>query len=334
MHRSVVAWALVVLAAPLAAQQPSGPAWPAARGGAHAMAYDARRGLTLLYGDRGADADVLWGWDGATWRAFRAPGPGLRRHIKLAWDPDRDRLVLFGGLDDSGARFMGDTWEWDGTGWARVATDGPSPRASYSMVYDPDTRRVLLFGGFDAAGPRADLWAWDGRRWQELQPGDGPSPRTEAGLVHDPARRGILLSGGSVFERVTAADGSGPTLRIRVIPDNWLLRGGRWERLADQGGTRSFTALVQDPVSGEPLRIGGESDSAFEGDLARWNGAGWQRIDGAEQPGRHGVAAALDTRRRRVVTFGGSAGSRQRSTAVADLREWDGVRWIAIPAPR
>lgn len=322
----------MLLTISLTAQERPTSDWPSPRGGAHAMAYDARRGLTLLYGDRGADAAVLWGWDGTRWQAFPGSGPGIRRHIKLAYDASRDRLVLFGGLDDSGRLFYADTWEWDGSAWTQVATTGPSGRASYAMTYDPATSRVLLFGGLGREGPLADLWAWDGRQWQQLARDGGPSPRTEAGMLPDRTGSGIIVSGGSVFEQVTV-EGGGRTLRIRVLPDSWRWDAVGWRRVAEVGPGRSFTALVEDPRSGEPLRIGGESDSAFEGDMASWHGDHWSSVAGAGVPPRHGVAAALDTRRGRVVIYGGSAGSRQSSTALGDLLEWDGARWIEIPRP-
>ena len=145
-----------------ATAQPPRAVWPAAHAGGHALAYDSRRGMSMLYGDRGPDATTLWGWDGISWHAFNQPGPGLRRHIKLAYDSARDRLVLYGGFDDSGRILNSDTWEWDGQSWSRVATDGPGPRASYAFAYDSLRRRVVLFGGLSANGPVNDTWGWDG----------------------------------------------------------------------------------------------------------------------------------------------------------------------------
>ncbi len=177
--------AAVVLAAGVAHAQAS--SWPAPHAGAHGVAYDSRRGMTMVYGDRGPDSTTLWGWDGAKWRAFREPGPGLRRHIKLAYDPVRDRLVMYGGfIDNATYSLMADTWEWDGSRWERVATDGPGPRASYSLVYDPARQRVVMFGGLSKDSTYGDTWSWDGRRWAKLAD-TGPSRRFEAGLSFDAA---------------------------------------------------------------------------------------------------------------------------------------------------
>jgi hypothetical protein len=67
--------------------------------------------------------------------------------------------------------------------------------------------------------------------------------------------------------------------------------------------------------------------------MSRWVSNEWRAVAGADVPPRHGGAAAFDARRKRIVLFGGSAGSSQRSTPLADLWEWDGTRWQEIKPP-
>lgn len=310
--------------------QPSaapGP-WPGARSGAHAMAFDERRGLTMLYGDRGADASTLWAWDGRQWRAFVGSGPGLRRHIKLVYDRARDRLVMYGGYDDAGLEIRSDTWEWDGRQWLRIEAPGPGPRSSYSLLYDPQRKKVILFGGLSPEGARADTWTWDGKAWTKIADG-GPSPRGEAGIVFDRHSRRPLLSGGMTYGVRTLANGR-TTLtlqRDQMPPDTWTLDGTTW-RLASDTGTPHMGPIVSDPRSGASLRIAGESaDGKLLGNLWQWAGGAWRVIPGAEIPARHGAAAALDSWRKRLVVFGGSVdGGKPQS----DLWEWDGRRWSQI----
>src|SRR5260370_17209857 len=71
----------------------------------------------------------------------------------MAYDPVRQRTVLFGGdhIQPYALGEENDTWEWDGTTWARDWTDAaPSVRAGQSMVYDSALGRMVLFGGFNA----------------------------------------------------------------------------------------------------------------------------------------------------------------------------------------
>lgn len=87
-------------------------------------AYDARRGLVVIYGGMGSDGllDDTWGWDGTRWRRLADGGPGKRAMGQLAYDAARDRIVLFGGRRGWPDGDLDDTWEWDGTAWARVGS--------------------------------------------------------------------------------------------------------------------------------------------------------------------------------------------------------------------
>ena len=82
---------------------------------AHAMVFDERAGVVLLYGGAAAHRDAplsdMWQWDGATWREIQLTGetPGHRYQPVMVYDRARGRTVLYGGL--AGAF---DTWEWDG----------------------------------------------------------------------------------------------------------------------------------------------------------------------------------------------------------------------------
>lgn len=299
----------VILFALLASQVVS-PAWPGARSG-HAMGYDARRGAVMVYG---GDADsLLWAWNGIRWRSFggAAPNPGRRKHMKLVYDPSRDRLVLFGG--GTKTSMLGDTWEWDGKRWKQVTTEGPGERMAYAMAWDPARRRIVLFGGVGPARvPMNDTWEWDGRRWTRIAT-EGPPPRLFAELTAGTGAGELLLVGGQPR--------SGPVFR-----DAWTLNEGTWRLLPDSGPGRTLGALTRDPLTDEPLWIGGKSDSASHGDGWRRTGGAWLVLPGGGLPERIAYDAALDTKRKRVVVFGG-AGS---DGDLDDLYEWDGRVWTRI----
>ena len=89
---------------------------------AHAMVFDERRKVVLLFSGagahRGAPLADMWQWDGKTWTEIPLGGasPGHRYQPVMVYDAARGRTVLVGGLGGHG-----DTWEWDGTRWHRVA---------------------------------------------------------------------------------------------------------------------------------------------------------------------------------------------------------------------
>ena len=88
----------------------------------HAMAFDSRAGVVLLYGGetRSQQFDDMWKWDGRRWSRIALTGatPGKRSLHAMAYDPVRDRTVLFGG--NNNGRVVSDTWEWDGRRWTRA----------------------------------------------------------------------------------------------------------------------------------------------------------------------------------------------------------------------
>ena len=60
-----------------------------------------------------------WRWDGAAWASVTGTQPSLRYNAALAYDRDRNRVVLYGGEVAAGTPDLADTWEFDGTTWTR-----------------------------------------------------------------------------------------------------------------------------------------------------------------------------------------------------------------------
>ena len=60
-----------------------------------------------------------WRWDGAAWSRVAGVQPPERGNHAMAYDAERDRVVLFGGESLSGGADFGDTWEFDGTSWSK-----------------------------------------------------------------------------------------------------------------------------------------------------------------------------------------------------------------------
>jgi hypothetical protein len=133
----------------------------------HGMAYDWRRGVTVLFGGQHFDGGSAtyygdtWEWDGSSWTRVATTGPGLRTpSAGMAYDGGRRVTVLFGDLDED-MNFLGDTWEWDGSSWTQVATSGPDARFGHGMAYDATRRRLVLYGGnAESGGDQRDTWEY------------------------------------------------------------------------------------------------------------------------------------------------------------------------------
>jgi hypothetical protein len=132
--------------------------------GVFGAAFHAKRGVMLVFGGCCAPGVGLvgdtWEWDGKRWTPITTTSaPTPRFDTSMAYDPGRDRIVLFGGRDRS--TNFGDTWEYDGRTWTRLDLPGPSPRNAAAMVYDPRAKAILLFGGRGETYFN-DFWAFDG----------------------------------------------------------------------------------------------------------------------------------------------------------------------------
>jgi hypothetical protein len=153
---------------------PTTPAAPAPGARAHhAMAYDAARGRTVLFGGIGADGqhrDDTWEWDGTRWTEIKVAGPAARARHRMVFDAGRGVSLLFGG--DTGNPSAGqwtlsdETWTWNGAAWQKLQpAASPSPRMAHALAYDADRRRVVLFGGQTADATVEETWEWDGQTW-------------------------------------------------------------------------------------------------------------------------------------------------------------------------
>src|SRR5206468_3701534 len=131
-----------------------------------------------------------------------AIGPLARAGAAVTFDPDRRKVVVFGGV--AGGAAFGDTWEYDVAtrAWSQRATSGPAGRAYASIAFDPSQHRVVLAGGASPNGAvEADAWTWDGNAWErQAISGLGPSLRFGAPMAWLPSRARLVLFGGAAAE--------------------------------------------------------------------------------------------------------------------------------------
>jgi len=295
-----------------------------------AAVFDPVRGTTtLLKSDSPAElgGNELWEWDGRSWRRHEPSGlwPARRRHAALAWDPQRERLVLFGGQSsEAGAEsaLLDDLWTWDGAGWSQPPVadpegdGGPSPRRSAALVSDRARGRLVLFGGDRSAGepsaPDGETWEWDGSSWTLAAPSglaadEAPSPDGAPAAVYDEALTRMLVIQPS---GVWAWDGERWTLRPTAPADP---------------GDRLGPILVTDPVDGRVVLFGGGDPRTCE-----WDGEIWHRCvdpgdpEGDGSPPPSGAAGA-------GTPFGVLAFGDAGDGTLGRLWAWTGESWTALP---
>jgi hypothetical protein len=286
---------------------------------AHAMVYDERRQMTVLFGGADASAvrDETWAWGGDHWHMLAVDGPAPRTFPAFVWDAARSEAVLFGGRkvlfggDDQRDTCLSDTWVLRVDGWQRRAVAGPPPRSESGIAYDRDRRVVVLFGGYnDVGGERVrlgDTWEWDGATWT-LRAQTGPMPRSGVAMAYDERLHRTVLFGGN----------GGPR------SDTWAWDGVRWEIISTPATAPRFNSLAQyDSVRHQLVRTTGWNGTARVSETWLFDGRRWSLRSSDGPSARNHSAIAFDRHRGRLVLHGGHDGT----FVFGDTWEWDGQNW-------
>ncbi len=267
---------------------------------------------------------------GGQWQKIEVdPHPPARSGHAMAYDADRERVVLFGGgpIDWAGeGEPLSDTWQWDGEQWQQVDTPtAPPARHGHVMVYEAHLSRVVLFGGQGADGRLLnDLWTFDGQRWQRVHAPGAPSPRVEAAAAYDQLREQTVIFGGR-----DAQD--------RTPTDTMLWDGRTWSQRSPvtRPGSRWGHAMAWDPDATRTLLYGG-TDGGFPAmrDTWQWDGSVWDRLAEDREtdepiphpPRARGVAMAYHAGLAQFILAGGRLVDPE---ARGFVRTWhfDGERW-------
>jgi hypothetical protein len=183
-----------------------------------AMAYDATRGKTVLYGGQGPDQKgkaATWTWDGIKWENAASAEPGVQEHHTMVFDSKRNKIELLGG-----AHQPEDLWEWNGSAWKKSEGRQPRARSHASLVYGSQKDQLMLFGGFAPRTWLGDTWVRAGDLWAKHE-GQAPSARGLSAMAYDQKRDKIILYGGENSD----LNGNGSDTKLS---DTWEWDGKQW----------------------------------------------------------------------------------------------------------
>ncbi|HEX5054694.1 MAG TPA: kelch repeat-containing protein [Planctomycetota bacterium] len=242
------------------------------------MAYDAARGVVVLFGGFGNTAPYTytdtWEYDGVVWtqRTPATTSPPAHTSWAMAFDERRGVAVAHQGYVFGNPTPM-QTWQWDGQDWARVVTPTyPPTLVGAAMTWDP-RREVVVLVGAGYAGD-TETWLFDGVDWQLDAAATIPNTRSGHALAYDDSRAAFVLFGGDVssgafivesnqtwqlatwagftqFGAGCAATGPAPVL---------FAPGG-----APESGTTMTSRVGSLPAGSVPILILGNSDTNWQG---------------------------------------------------------------------
>jgi len=298
---------------------------------AHLSAREAAAG-TPSTAPRIATENGIWNQQDAS-----APVPAPRQAGAVAFDPEHDRMILFGGDG------FGDTWSLSLSGpptWTPINTaHTPGPREASVLVYDSLRKRMVLFGGSGGYALN-DVWVLNltgEPDWTQVNPaGPIPSGRMTAAGIYDPVRDRLLVFGGYP-----------PEITQTEVWSLQLSDPPAWFQLSPSGGpppARWGLSGVYDP-EGDRFVILAGTGSAIPGYVDVWSlslaDLHWNLImpSGTPPPARFIGTAVYEHGRQRVLLFGGYGAT----GPLADLWELglgSAPEWTllapegTIPAPR
>jgi Galactose oxidase, central domain len=161
----------------------------------------------------GAGVDAM----ATAWRQVQANGPAARWGHVAAFDPDRARVIVFGGHGISAE--LGDVWEFSlqTETWRDITPRdiGPSPRFTAGGVADPPRQRMVIVGGYTGYAASDEVWAFAfaTNRWARLPP--GPPARFDAAMAAG-AERVWVYGGFQTFEEAV-----GDLWELDLRTDTW-----------------------------------------------------------------------------------------------------------------
>jgi Galactose oxidase, central domain len=235
------------------------------------------------------------------WVERTAPGarPPGRRQLALAFDENRNRVVLFGGADNA---FYQDLWEWnpsDGTWLNRtptpLPTNWPTARSGHRMVYIPASKTILLHGG--SAGDSnafSDLWIWNGTSgtWSMAPSAPIATARAWHGFAYDSTRGRVVLFGGA-----NLSGNPQDTWELDPTSFNWTDRTPAGPKPTG----RAHVGMAYDDVR-KRMVVSGDDTWEWDGATASWER---RTASGAGPSAPYGIDVLYDSGLQTALVFGG-----------------------------
>jgi hypothetical protein len=252
----------------------------------------------------------------------RTPCPSQLPVGGLAFDVDRETLVVFGGYSQGASAVLNETWEWNAaTGWIQLhPATIPAARGMTAMAYDEARHVTLMYGGRHTVGGTlpcgevgaeicsADTWTWNGTDWTQLYPNENPPPFVPT-MTYDPSNAAVLLYN---------INGN--------VPETWIWDGASWDLKASGPSnpqpSRGTPVMASDPATRRVVMFGGFTPGGGDvNTMWSWAGQSWTSLATDAPFPKLQAAAAADVDRHALL--GQQAGP-------AQTWAWDGVQWTQL----
>ena len=288
VHICTVLSVVAILMASPPQGQAQGVTGPSPRSGS-AAAYDARRGVVVLYGGDegvrpGGFLDDTWQWDGDEWSLQPIGGAIPLVGHAMAYDTSRGVSVMYNVFS---------IWERGAGEWVFRDSTRLTNGLGATLVYDSARSISILHGGLPTypqpCGAGTEEWngvEWAHRPW-------GPANEWGHTAAFDTIRERMV---------VLNAEGCGVT-----GGETWEFDGVEWFLRAASGpASWWFSSMAFDSARGVCVLFGGSLRSGqLVADTWEWDGQRWALVATTGPSPRYGHVMAYDSARGVTVLFGG-----------------------------
>ncbi len=238
--------------------------------------------------------------------------PSKNIDFQAAYDSTADRVIMYGGWNETPNYATGETWSYDleTNKFVNMAPDmSPSPRFLGSMAYDSQSDKTVLFGGYNGQVPDFsfdETWIYDysTNNWTQATAATSPSYRYGFQLAYDSESDVIIFYGGNEQGGRGFVD---DTWAYDVDTDTWVEMNPTISPSPRMDFAMEYDSLNDRIilVSGYPLS--GVTSETWSYD---YNTDTWTELSPAYGPtSRSNPSMAYDSESQVMVLFGGNTGT-------------------------
>jgi hypothetical protein len=288
------------------------PAHDPGRRSGHSMVYDSTGQRIVLFGGRrqppGTEGRLIelndtWVYKAGDWNPVSTPeAPSQRHFAAMAYDSDRNRIILYGGQQFNSTTevldALHDTWEFDGTTWTKVGTDGQAQAGKPMLVYDAARKQTILLGV--KTDNTTVMYGYDAptHAWTEIKPEKLPTCVNEAAMVYESRSGKTLVIGGVCSITTPSSD------------QTWEWDGTNWTEVdvTNDPSRASGYALAYDSLRNEVIIFGGTTifAQAPRSTTMKYSDLVWRFVFTFARPSPRSLASfTSDSKNGNVWMFGG-----------------------------
>jgi MYXO-CTERM domain-containing protein len=299
----------------------------------HAMLFDKKRGLTVVYGGstQAGVVDDLWTWDGAQWAELKPAGnkPPPLKLASLVYDEQTDQYLLYGGISSDDPQSASSTlWAYNPTTAAWTSSASPAgKRFAHAAAYDALKGRMLLQGGRSVSNAIVgSTWEYKAGVWKQFT--GASSGRSHHGMA--------FVDGSSSFRGIYLVGGQSTAPLSSVVRLNEEVAGQeKWNSVSvslNLSTTMATARLVYDEKTFRAFATGGSGDAQRIGIEFTSNRRRVAVPVGSGPAPRTDMAVAHAPSKGLTYLLGGCVATpTQDCFAENDLWAWDGRAWEELP---